>query len=88
MIVLPSFMAFPIGAVVKNPPSGDARGSGWITGLGSFPEGEMATYSSILAWKISWKEEPGGLRSMGLQRVEHDWSDWARTPAEAGLVTE
>ena len=51
MIVLPSFMAFPIGAVVENPPanSGDARGSVWITGLGSFPEGGMATYSSILA---------------------------------------
>ena len=32
----------------------------------------MATYSSILAWKISWTEEPGGLQSMGLQRVGHD----------------
>jgi len=34
----------------------------------------MATYSSILAWKISWTEEPGGLQSMGLQRVGHDWA--------------
>ena len=33
----------------------------------------MATHSSILAWKISWTEEPGGLQSMGLQRVGHDW---------------
>ena len=32
----------------------------------------MATYSSILAWKISWTEEPGGLQSMGLQRVGHN----------------
>ena len=33
----------------------------------------MSTHSSILAWKISWTEEPGGLQSMGLQRVGHDW---------------
>ena len=32
----------------------------------------MATRSSILAWKISWTEEPGGLQSIGLQRVRHD----------------
>ena len=30
-----------------------------------------ATHSSILAWRVSWTEEPGGLRSMGLQRVGH-----------------
>ena len=35
-------------------------------------EKEMATYSNILAWKIPWMEEPGGLQSMGLQRVGHD----------------
>ena len=33
---------------------------------------EMATCSNILAWKIPWTEEPGGLQSMGLQRVGHD----------------
>ena len=33
---------------------------------------EMATYSSILVWKIPWTEEPGGLQSMGTQRVGHD----------------
>ena len=32
----------------------------------------MATHSSILVWRIPWREEPGGLRSMGLQRVGHD----------------
>ena len=32
----------------------------------------MATYSSILAWRIPWTEEPGGLQYMGLQRVGHD----------------
>ena len=35
----------------------------------------MATHSSILAWRILWTEEPGGLQSTGLQRVGHDWSD-------------
>ena len=35
-------------------------------------EQEMATHSSILAWKIPWTDEPGGLQSMGLQRVKHD----------------
>ena len=34
-------------------------------------EEQMATHFSILAWKIPWTEEPGGLQSMGLQRVEH-----------------
>ena len=35
-------------------------------------EEAMATHSSILAWRIPWTEEPGGLQSIGLQRVEHD----------------
>ena len=35
-------------------------------------EKEMATRSSILAWEIPWTEEPGGLQSMGSQRVRHD----------------
>ena len=34
----------------------------------------MATHSSILAWKIAWTEEAGGLQSMGLQRVRHNWA--------------
>ena len=33
----------------------------------------MTTHSSILAWEIPWTEEPGGLQSMGWQRVRHDW---------------
>ena len=37
-------------------------------------EKEMATHSSILVWRISWTEEPGGLQSMGLQTVKHDWA--------------
>ena len=34
----------------------------------------MATHSSLLAWRIPWTEEPGGLQSMGSQRVSHDWA--------------
>ena len=37
-------------------------------------EKEMATHSSILAWRILWTEEPGGLQFMGLQRVGDDWA--------------
>ena len=38
----------------------------------------MTIHTSILAWKIPWTGEPGGLQSMGSQRVRHDW-DWAHT---------
>ena len=46
----------------------------WVRSLGRDDplEREMATYSSILAWRIPWTEEPGGLQSMGLQRVGHN----------------
>ena len=46
----------------------------WVHSLGSQrrQEEEMATHSSILGWKIPWTEDPGGLQSMGSQRVEHD----------------
>ena len=37
-------------------------------------EKEMATHSSILAWRIPWTEEPGGLQSTGSQRIRHDWA--------------
>ena len=46
----------------------------WVQSLGReyLLEKEMATHSTILAWKIPWTEEPGRLRSMGSQRVGHD----------------
>ena len=61
--------------VVKNLPSnaGDIRDAGSVTGLGRSLEEGMATHSSILAWIIPWTEEPGGLQSMRLQRVGHDY---------------
>ena len=42
----------------------------WSLGREDLEE-EMATHSSLLAWRIPWAEEPGGLQSMGLQRVGH-----------------
>ena len=56
---------------VKNLPAVQetrVRSLGWEDPL----EKEMATRSSILAWKVSWTQEPGGLQSMGSQRVRHD----------------
>ena len=47
-------------------------------------EKEMATHSSVLAWRISGTGEPDGLPSMGLHRVGHDWSDLAAVAAAAG----
>ena len=46
----------------------------WLRSLGGADplEKEMATHSSILAWRIPWTEEPGGLQSTGPQRVGHD----------------
>ena len=51
---------------------GDVRDLGSIPGLGKPLEEGMATHSRILAWRIPWTEEPGGLQSMGSQRVGHE----------------
>ena len=48
----------------------EVQSLGWEDPL----EKEMATHSSILAWRIPWTEEPGGLQSKGSQRVRHDWA--------------
>ena len=46
----------------------------WVQPLGQEDplEKRMATHSSILAWEIPWTEEPGGLQSVGLERIGHD----------------
>ena len=60
--------------MVENPPAMQetqemqVRSLGWEDPL----EEEMATYSRILAWRISWTEEPGGLSSLGSKRGGHD----------------
>ena len=56
---------------VKSPPEmqdTQVRSLGWEDAL----EKGVATHSSVLAWKTPWTEEPGGLQSMGSQRVRHD----------------
>ena len=62
--------------VVKNPPAnaGDLRD---FPGSGTSPGGGHGNPSSILAWRIPWTGEPGGLEYMELQRVGHDRSDLA-----------
>ena len=58
--------------MVKNLP---AMQENWVGSLDQEDplEKGMATHSSILAWRIPWTEEPGGLQPMGLQRFGHDW---------------
>ena len=51
-------------------------------------EMEMATHFSIFAWRIPWTEEPGGLQSMGLQRVGHDWVTNTHTHTHTHTHTE
>ena len=61
-------ITFPVAG--KSPANaGDAIS---IPGSEDALEEEMAAYSSILAWEISWTEEPGGLQFMGLRRVQHN----------------
>ena len=57
-------MGFPDSSVVKNPPA-NAGDSGSILGREDLLENEMATHSSILAWRIPWTEESGRLQSIG-----------------------
>jgi len=64
------------GAVVKNPPAMQEMQETrvWSLGWEGPLEEEVATHSSILAWRIPWIEEPGGLQSLGSQRVRQDWA--------------
>ena len=71
------YQVFP-GGIMLPAKSGDVRDAGLIPGLGRslgwedpLEEG-IATHSSIFAWRILWTEEPGGLQSIGSQRVRHD----------------
>ena len=63
-----------VGTVVKNlsAKARDTRDAGLIPGLGLPLEEGIATHSSALAWRIPWTEEPGGLQSMGSQRVRQN----------------
>ena len=60
---------FPGGSVVKNPP---AKQEAWVQSLGQEDtlEKEKATWSSILAWEVTWTKEPSRLKSMGQQKSQ------------------
>ena len=68
-------MGFPDGAVVKNQPinAGDTEDTVSISGLGRSLGGGNGNPLQYSCPDNPWTEEPGGLHSMGLQRVEHDW---------------
>ena len=67
---------FPGGSAVEKPP---AMQETWVWSLGwEDPlEEDMAIHSSILAWRIPWTEEPGGLQSLVSKKIRHDWSGLA-----------
>ena len=67
-------MGTAAGSVVKNLPvkAGDSGDRDLIPGQEGLLEKDVATHSSILAWRIPWKEEPGGPQSIASQRIEHD----------------
>ena len=66
-------MSFPAGSGVKNPPAMQDMQEMWVRSLGQDDplEEEMVTHSTILAWRIPWTAEPGGLWSIRSQRVGH-----------------
>ena len=63
---------FPGSSVVKNPPVKQETQVPFL-GQKDTLEREMPPHCSILAWRSPWTEEPGGLQSLGLQRVRHNW---------------
>ena len=67
-------MGFPGGASIKSPPTnaGDLRDLSLLLGQEDPLEESMATHSNPLVWRVPWTEEPGGLQSMGSQRIRHD----------------
>ena len=75
-------LGFPGGLAVKNPPVMQESQETWVRSLGREDplEKEMATHSSVLAWENPRTEEPGGLQSMGSQRVWHDWGTNTNRP--------
>ena len=69
-----TLLGFLDGSVVKNPPAMQEKQEVQVRSLGRegpLEEG-MATHSSILAWRMPWTEEPGGLQSIVSQRITHD----------------
>ena len=73
--ILTGLVSQVVVLVVKNSPANAADIKMWVRSLGqedALEEG-MASHSSIFTRRIPWTEEPGGLKSVGSQRVRHDW---------------
>ena len=70
-------LGLPRGSMVKNPPAnaGDTGDLGSIPGQKNPLEKETAIHSNILAWRLPWTEEPGGLQCMGLKKSHMGLSD-------------
>ena len=82
-------LGFPSGSAVKNPSTMQETQETWVSSQGQedpLEEGMATNHSTILAWETRWTEEPGGLQSMGRQRIKHDWSEWARTPKQGNFM--
>ena len=81
--ICPLVTCFPflVAQTIKNPP---ALQETWVWSLDRKDplEKDMAIHSSVVAWRIPWTEDPGGLSSTGLQRVRHDWSGLAHAHAQ------
>ena len=73
-LVITLYLGFPAGLAVKNLPVMQELQETWVQSLSQedSPEEGMVAHSSILAWRIPRTEEPGGLQSIGSQRVGHD----------------
>ena len=80
-------MGPPVAQQVKNLPVMQETQEMQVLSLGQEDplEEEMATHSSILAWRIPRTEEPGRLQSMGSQRVRHDWAHGKRKVIERDI---
>ena len=65
--------ASQVAQMVKNPPAVQETQVQSLSQEDPLEKG-MTTHSNILAWRTPWTEEPGGLHSMGLQRIGHDWA--------------
>jgi len=80
-VLIPNVGATSVAQTVKNLPAVWETQETWARSLGQEDplEKEVATHSSILAWRIPWTEEPGGLQSMESHRARHDWATHTHT---------
>ena len=87
---IPSHLGFP-GVTIGKEPTCQCRRckrhgfDPWVRE--DLLEKDTATHSSILAWRIPWTEDPGGLQSIWLQRVGHNWSDLAHTHSHCPIAS-